>query len=97
MSFAISALIVKSLVDAGLPRDLIWKMVLNIVLDLAIGAIPVVGDFWDFFNKANRKILLWQRPTLKTVERKVVRLIAIPPTIIHDPRPIWVLHFCFPN
>ena len=32
-------------------------MVLNIVLDLAIGAIPVVGDFWDFFNKANRKNL----------------------------------------
>lgn len=57
VTFAISALIVKSLVDEGLPKPLIKKMVLNIILDLAIGAIPIVGDVWDFFYQANRKNL----------------------------------------
>lgn len=32
-------------------------MVTNILLDLFIGGIPVIGDVWDFFNKANRKNL----------------------------------------
>lgn len=57
ITFVISALIVKSLVDAGLPKPLIKKMVWNIVLDLAIGTIPLIGDIWDFFNQANRKNL----------------------------------------
>ena len=57
VTFVISALIIKSLVDAGLPRSLITKMVVNIVIDLAVGAIPLVGDVWDFFFQANRKNL----------------------------------------
>ena len=57
VTFAISGLIIKSLVDAGLPRRLIGKMVLTSLIDLAVGAIPVVGDVWDFFFKANRKNL----------------------------------------
>lgn len=57
ISFAISLLIIKSLMDAGLPRGLITKMVFATLLDLAIGAIPLVGDAWDFFFKANRRNL----------------------------------------
>ena len=57
VSLAISALIVKGLVTAGMPRGLILKMVANIVLDFLIGEIPVIGDVWDFFNQANRKNL----------------------------------------
>ncbi|MFM1876023.1 MAG: hypothetical protein RL266_1760 [Bacteroidota bacterium] len=57
VAFLISALIVKGLVDAGLPRPLLRKMIWNILLDMAVGAIPVVGDVWDFFNRSNRKNL----------------------------------------
>lgn len=57
VSFVISLLIIKSLFDAGLPRKLVTKMVLATLLDLAVGAIPVVGDAWDFFFKANRRNL----------------------------------------
>ena len=57
VSFLISALIIKSLVSAGLPRPLIINMIWNIILDLGIGSVPVLGDIWDFFNKANRKNL----------------------------------------
>lgn len=57
VTFAISALIIKALYDEGLPKSLIWKMLLTIVIDLIIGSIPVIGDVWDFVFKANRKNL----------------------------------------
>lgn len=41
----------------GVSHSVILKMVANILLDLLIGGIPVLGDAWDFFNKANRKNL----------------------------------------
>lgn len=56
-TFTISLFIIKSLIDAGLPKKLISKMLFAALADLAIGAIPVVGDVWDFFFKANRKNL----------------------------------------
>ena len=61
VSFAISGLILKSLVSAGLPRRLIWKMFGNIAFDFGVGLIPLIGDVWDFFKKANRKNLLLAR------------------------------------
>ncbi|MCF8465271.1 MAG: DUF4112 domain-containing protein [Flavobacteriales bacterium] len=57
VSFVISALIVMSLFRNGVPRSVVLSMVANIILDLLIGGIPVIGDVWDFFNKANRKNL----------------------------------------
>ena len=37
----------------GAPRAALMRMVANLVLDTAVGAIPVVGDVWDFFFRAN--------------------------------------------
>jgi hypothetical protein len=57
VSFSISSLIVVALFRNGVPGSVILRMVVNILLDLLIGGIPVLGDAWDFFNKANRKNL----------------------------------------
>jgi hypothetical protein len=57
VSFLISAFIVTALVRNGMPLLLIAKMVLNIILDLLIGGIPVVGSIADFFFKANKRNL----------------------------------------
>jgi hypothetical protein len=57
VSFAISMLILKSLVSLGLPKQLIWKMFRNIAIDFGIGLIPVIGNIWDFFFRANRQNL----------------------------------------
>lgn len=54
VSFAISILILSSIVRNGMPFWLIARMVLNIVLDLLIGGVPVLGGIADFFFKANR-------------------------------------------
>lgn len=54
VSFVISSLILSALVRNGMPLGLIARMAANIVLDLIIGGIPVVGGIADFFFKANR-------------------------------------------
>ena len=37
----------------GIPRSAVLRMIANIAFDTAIGAIPVAGDIWDFFFRAN--------------------------------------------
>ena len=44
-----------SKVDGGLPKRLYSMMFANIMLDFAIGFIPVLGDFADMFYRANTK------------------------------------------
>ena len=58
----ISAAIVYKVHKAGLPEQVIRKMIYNILADMLIGSIPVVGDLFDFFFKVNKK-------NIKLVER----------------------------
>jgi hypothetical protein len=39
------------------PKVLIARMLMNLSLDLLGGLVPVVGDVWDFFFKANTRNL----------------------------------------
>lgn len=56
-SFTISALLVLSMIRKGASGMLALKMVGNIIIDLIIGGIPLIGDIFDFVNKANRRNL----------------------------------------
>jgi hypothetical protein len=47
--------IVAAGVRKGLPAVVIARMLLNLGVDLAIGAIPALGDLIDFAFKANRR------------------------------------------
>lgn len=40
-----------------LPSHKINEMIKNIIVDLAIGAIPIIGDIGDFFYQSNTKNL----------------------------------------
>ena len=51
----VSALIVASATQAGLPRAAIARMVANVAVDTVLGGIPFVGDLFDFAYKANTK------------------------------------------
>jgi hypothetical protein len=42
----------------AIPRSAVLHMIANIVFDTAIGAIPVAGDTWDFFFRANDRNML---------------------------------------
>lgn len=59
--FAISSILLFHIARKGASGKLIALMVLNILLDATIGAIPVIGQIFDFFFKANsRNIRLMQ-------------------------------------
>ena len=53
----ISAYIVVEAAKMGVSRDILWKMVGNILIDSFAGTIPVVGDLFDVGWKANVKNL----------------------------------------
>jgi len=42
-------------VHRGVPRVVLWRMVLNILIDLIFGSLPIVGDIFDVAFKANRR------------------------------------------
>jgi hypothetical protein len=48
----------------GVPRPVLFRMAINVGLDALIGAIPVLGDLFDFGFKSNRK-------NLRLIERAV--------------------------
>ena len=52
---AIGMIIVLRAVQAGIPRIAIARMMTNIAIDCLVGAIPLLGDAFDFVFKSNRK------------------------------------------
>jgi hypothetical protein len=55
---AFSGLLLIEAFRSPLPRIIQARMICNVLIDLAIGAVPLVGDLFDFVWKANRKNLL---------------------------------------
>ncbi|MEL6580579.1 MAG: DUF4112 domain-containing protein [Cyanobacteria bacterium J06621_12] len=51
----ISAYIVVEAARMGIDRDIIWKMVGNILIDSLAGTVPIVGDLFDLGWKSNVK------------------------------------------
>jgi len=49
----------------GIPRLVLGRMVVNLAVDLAIGAIPLIGDVYDAFFRSNtRNLDLFRRHAL---------------------------------
>jgi hypothetical protein len=50
----------------GIPRVVLARMVVNLTVDLGIGAIPLIGDVYDLFFRSNRRNLdLFRRHALE--------------------------------
>ncbi|RFP66477.1 DUF4112 domain-containing protein [Hymenobacter lapidiphilus] len=54
-SLAISGLLILTMMRHGASGNLVVRMVFNVVLDTLIGAIPIVGNIFDFAYKANER------------------------------------------
>ncbi|MBT9392553.1 DUF4112 domain-containing protein [Hymenobacter sp. NST-14] len=52
-SLAISGILILTMLRHGASGSLVVRMVFNVILDTLIGAIPVVGNIFDFAYKAN--------------------------------------------
>ena len=49
----------------GLPRIVVARMLLNALIDIAIGAIPIIGDAFDLWFKASTRNLALMRRHLE--------------------------------
>ena len=54
-SWAVSTLLVYTMTKHGVSRKVVILMMINITIDAILGSIPVLGNFIDFFYKANSK------------------------------------------
>ena len=54
---AMSAYIVWEARNLGLPRWKLWRMIGNVAIDSAVGAVPIVGDAFDVVYRSNTKNL----------------------------------------
>ncbi len=57
LSAALASYIIWEARQLGLPRWKIARMIGNVAMDTAIGAIPLAGDVFDVFFKANQRNL----------------------------------------
>ena len=65
-----------------LPGVVVARMVLNTLVDLIVGLVPILGDLFDFAFKSNtRNVALFRRhaadPTASTREHKLVLVGAV--------------------
>ena len=60
----------------GAPKALIARMLLNLSVDLLAGAIPILGDVWDFFFRAHRNNLTLLRSRYQAGPSSRVRATA---------------------
>lgn len=51
----LSLYIVAKARSLGAPIPLVLRMLVNVALDSAIGAIPIAGDLFDLFYKSNKR------------------------------------------
>lgn len=57
LTFGISGLLVLVMARKGASGLVLFKMIGNIVLDVIVGTIPILGDLFDLGYKANRRNL----------------------------------------
>lgn len=57
MTAAMGAYVVWEARNLGLPKWKLWRMGANVAFDTAIGAVPLVGDAFDFFFRSNSRNL----------------------------------------
>lgn len=53
LTAVMAAYIVWEARNLGLPKWKLWRMGANVAFDTAIGAVPLVGDVFDFFFRSN--------------------------------------------
>jgi NAD/NADP transhydrogenase beta subunit len=69
---AVSALIIARAMQSGIPKSAVIRMVINVGLDSLVGAVPFLGDIFDFAFKSNTYNLQIYREALRQ-ERQPVR------------------------
>lgn len=51
----LSSVIIYKANQLGVPRMVLGRMIINMIIDTVFGAVPVLGDLFDFVWKANKR------------------------------------------
>lgn len=51
----LSSVIIYKAHQLGVPRMILGRMIINMMIDTVLGAVPVAGDVFDFVWKANKR------------------------------------------
>lgn len=51
----LSSVIIYKAHQLGMPRMILGRMIINMMIDTVVGSIPVLGDLFDFVWKANKR------------------------------------------
>lgn len=51
----LSSVLIYKANQIGVPRTILLRMIINMLIDSTVGAIPVLGDIFDFVWKANKR------------------------------------------
>jgi Domain of unknown function (DUF4112) len=54
-SAAVSISLIARSVRYGIPREIVTRMLANVLVDLLLGAVPLIGDLADVWFKANER------------------------------------------
>lgn len=66
VSAIVGAWVIGEAARFGIPRIVLGRMVVNLVIDLVIGAIPLLGDLYDVaFRSNSRNLALFRRHALE--------------------------------
>ena len=71
---AVSAVIIAIAIQSGIPKSAIMRMVINVAIDSLLGAIPLVGDAFDFVYKSNARNAEIYRQAVRGQRRQVADL-----------------------
>jgi hypothetical protein len=75
-SAAVSVLLIARSIKYGVPRELIARMLGNVLFDLLVGAIPVAGDLADMWFRANARNVAILREYLGDEARDTIEVTA---------------------
>lgn len=75
-SAAVSVLLIARSIKYGIPREIIARMLANVLIDFLMGAIPVAGDLADIWFRANSRNVALLREYLGDEARNTIEVTA---------------------
>jgi hypothetical protein len=75
-SAAVSVMLIARSIKYGIPRELIARMLANVLFDLVVGAIPIAGDLADMWFRANARNVALLREYLGDEARNTIDITA---------------------
>ena len=75
-SAAVSVMLIARSIKYGVPREIIARMLANVLFDLVVGSIPVAGDLADIWFRANARNVALLREYLGDEARDTIEITA---------------------